>query len=109
VHDAVLRLDVGCDHGRVAVDQHLAARDDEDDGLVVEGALLLEVEDLSRVQAVVEQVVLEDLGELRRVREEVAEERLVEVREGLVVGREDGEGIALLRRALRGSGREGGV
>ena len=109
VHDAVLRLDVRGDDGRVAVDQHLAARDDEDDGLVVERALLLEVEDLRRVQAVVEQVVLEDLGELRRVREEVAEERLVEVGEGLVVGREDCEGVALLRRALRGYRRESRV
>ena len=101
MHDAVLRLDISSEHRGVAVDEHLAARDDEDDGLVVERALLLEVEDLRRVQAVVEEVVLEDLGELGRVREEVAQQRLVELREGVVVGREDREGVALLGRALQ--------
>lgn len=104
----------------------LAARDDEDDLLLVKRGLALEVEDLRRVcrgaasaghavtprlllyardappltQAVVEEVVEEHLRQLRRVREQVVEKRRGELREGRVVGREDREGVALLRRAL---------
>jgi hypothetical protein len=55
---------------------------------------------LPLTKAVVEEVVLEDLCQLRRVREEVGQERRGQLREGVVVGREDGERVALLRCAL---------